>query len=123
MGVRFPLRRRRVRCLATSSIASRPTRSRSELVRVFHVSLLRGSECQCLYAVSADVEVSCYAYEGIDAVKSALKAGLQQSTEEMPLDIRLIAPPQYVITTTTLDRTEGIAKLNTAIQVSQRAAL
>ena len=64
-----------------------------------------------------DVEVSCYAYEGIDAVKSALKSGLQQSTEEMPLEIRLIAPPQYVITTTTLDRTEGIARLNTAIQV------
>ena len=31
--------------------------------------------------------------------------------------INLIAPPQYVMTTTTLDRTEGIAKLNTAIQV------
>ena len=85
--------------------------------------MLAFSKCQCLCAVSADVEVSCYAYEGIDAVKSALKAGLQQSTEEMPLEIRLIAPPQYVITTTTLDRTEGIAKLNTAIQVSQRAAL
>jgi translation initiation factor 2 subunit 1 len=67
--------------------------------------------------IRADVEVSCYAYEGIDAVKSALKSGLQQSTEEMPLEIRLIAPPQYVITTTTLDRTEGIARLNTAIQV------
>ena len=66
---------------------------------------------------SSDVEVSCYAYEGIDAVKEALRAGLQQSTEEMPLEIRLIAPPQYVITTTTLDRTEGIAKLNTTIQV------
>ena len=62
------------------------------------------------------MEVSCYAYEGIDAVKEALKAGLQQSTEEMPLEIRLIAPPQYVITTTTLDRTEGVAKLNTTIQ-------
>ena len=64
------------------------------------------------------MEVSCYAYEGIDAVKHALKIGLRQSTEEMPLEIRLIAPPQYVITTTTLDRTEGIAKLNTTIQAS-----
>lgn len=63
------------------------------------------------------MEVSCYGYEGIDAVKAALKAGLEQSTEEMPLEIRLIAPPQYVITTTTLERTEGIARLNTAIQV------
>ncbi len=64
-----------------------------------------------------DVEVSCYAYEGIDAVKSALKAGLTQSTEAFPIKINLIAPPQYVITVTTLERTEGIAKLNTAIQI------
>ena len=69
--------------------------------------------CVCVSAV----EVSCYAFEGGAAVKAALKAGLRQSTEEMPVDIRLIAPPQYVITTTTLDRTEGLAKLNTAIQV------
>ena len=61
--------------------------------------------------------MSCYGYEGIDAVKASLKAGLAQSTEEMPIKINLIAPPQYVMTTTTLDRTEGIAKLNTAIQV------
>lgn len=67
--------------------------------------------------IRADVEVSCYSYEGIDAVKAALRAGLAQSTEQLPLKINLIAPPQYVITTTTLDRTEGIAKLNTAIQV------
>lgn len=33
------------------------------------------------------------------------------------LQINLIAPPQYVVTTTTLDRTEGIAKLKTALQV------
>ena len=65
----------------------------------------------------SDIEVSCYGYEGIDAVKASLKAGLAQSTEEMPIKINLIAPPQYVMTTTTLDRTEGIAKLNTAIQV------
>ena len=70
-----------------------------------------------IFPPSSDIEVSCYGYEGIDAVKSSLKAGLAQSTEEMPIKINLIAPPQYVMTTTTLDRTEGIAKLNTAIQV------
>ncbi len=72
----------------------------------------------CMYVKTyTDVEVSCYAYEGIDAVKSALKAGLTQSTEAFPIKINLIAPPQYVITVTTLERTEGIAKLNTAIQI------
>ena len=64
-----------------------------------------------------DIEVACYGYEGIDAVKAALKTGIKQSTEDMPIKINLIAPPQYVMTTTTLDRTEGVAKLNTAIQV------
>lgn len=67
--------------------------------------------------IRSDIEVSCYGYEGIDAVKTALTAGLHQSTEEMPIRINLIAPPQYVMTTTTLDRTEGVARLNTAIQV------
>ena len=35
-----------------------------------------------------EVEVSCYGYEGIDAVKGALTAGLQKSTEEMPIRVR-----------------------------------
>ena len=34
-----------------------------------------------------EVEVSCYGYEGIDAVKGALTAGLQKSTEEMPIRV------------------------------------
>ena len=50
-------------------------------------------------------------------MKAALRAGLDQSTEAHPIKINLIAPPQYVMTTSTLDRTEGIAQLNTAIQV------
>lgn len=37
--------------------------------------------------IRADIEVSCYSYEGIDAVKSALKAGLAQSTEELPIKV------------------------------------
>ena len=34
-----------------------------------------------------DLEVACYAYEGVDAVKAALKAGLALSTEEMPIKV------------------------------------
>ncbi len=34
-----------------------------------------------------DIEVSCYAYEGIDAVKTALKAGLAKSTEDEPIKV------------------------------------
>jgi translation initiation factor 2 subunit 1 len=67
--------------------------------------------------IRSDIEVSCYGYEGIDAVKNALKDGLARSTDEMPIKINLIAPPQYVVTTTTLDRAEGIAQLNSVLQV------
>jgi len=45
--------------------------------------------------IRADIEVACYGYEGIDAVKTALKAGLACSTDELPIKINLIAPPLY----------------------------
>lgn len=45
--------------------------------------------------IRSDIEVACYGYEGIDAVKTALKAGLALSTEELPIKINLIAPPLY----------------------------
>lgn len=34
-----------------------------------------------------DIEVSCYGYDGIDAVKDALMSGLGLSTEEMPIKV------------------------------------
>lgn len=65
--------------------------------------------------IRSDIEVACYAYEGIDAVKAALKQGISMSTEDMPIKINLIAPPLFVVTTQTLERTEGLAKLTAAI--------
>jgi len=37
--------------------------------------------------VRSDIEVSCYGYEGIDAVKEALMQGLKLSTEELPIKV------------------------------------
>jgi translation initiation factor 2 alpha subunit (eIF-2alpha) len=37
-----------------------------------------------------DVEVACYGYDGVDAVKAALREGLSASTEEMPVKVNLI---------------------------------
>ncbi|XP_043277554.1 eukaryotic translation initiation factor 2 subunit 1 [Venturia canescens] len=69
--------------------------------------------------IRADVEVACYGYEGIDAVKTALKAGLALSTEEIPIKINLIAPPLYVMTTSTPEKADGLKALNNAIEVVQ----
>lgn len=67
--------------------------------------------------IRADVEVACYGYEGIDAVKTALKAGLAIATEELPIKINLIAPPLYVMTTSTPEKQDGLKILNEAIEV------
>jgi len=64
--------------------------------------------------IRADIEVSCYTYEGIDAVKNALRAGIACSTDEVPIKINLIAPPLYVMTTSTAEKTDGLKILEEA---------
>jgi translation initiation factor 2 subunit 1 len=61
--------------------------------------------------------VSCYTSEGIDAIKEALLAGENAGTAEAPVKIKLIAPPLFVVTCTTLDKDFGIALLKRAIEV------
>jgi len=66
--------------------------------------------------IRADIECACYEYEGIDAVKAALKSGLELSTEELPIKINLIAPPLYVMTTSTPEKADGLKALENAIE-------
>lgn len=50
-----------------------------------------------------DIEVSCYGYEGIDAVKLALKVGESYGTEEIPLKVKFfiaspcLNPPSFIL--------------------------
>jgi len=71
--------------------------------------------------VRADVEVLCYAYEGIDAVKNALRAGLALATEEVPLKINLIAPPIYVISVTLFNEEKGVEAVRAAMDAIKTA--
>jgi translation initiation factor 2 subunit 1 len=64
--------------------------------------------------IRADVEVMCFAYEGIDAIKEALLAAEALSTAEIPVKIKLVAPPLYVIMTQALNKEAGIALLQSA---------
>lgn len=66
--------------------------------------------------IRSDIEVACYEYEGIDAVKDALRQGLSISTPDIPIRINLIAPPVYVMTTQTPERTAGLEALQGAIE-------
>jgi len=64
--------------------------------------------------IRADVEVTCFAYDGIDAIKDALKAAEALGTEEIPVKIKLVAPPLYVIMTQALNKEAGIELLQKA---------
>jgi len=70
--------------------------------------------------IRADIEVSCYGYEGIDAVKEALRAGLALSTDPMPIKINLIAPPLYVMTTNTPEKQDGLKLLEAACEAIRK---
>lgn len=71
----------------------------------------------------ADVEVTCFGYEGIDAIKQALRAAEELGTEEMKIHINLIAPPLYVMSTTSLNERAGIELLESACEVVRKVII
>lgn len=66
--------------------------------------------------IRADVEVTCFGYDGIDAVKEALRAGEAVSTDDSRVQIKLVAAPLFVVITNALDKTHGIETLDAAIR-------
>jgi len=65
--------------------------------------------------IRGDIEVKCYTYAGIEGVQRALEAGEAMATSVVPIKIALVAPPAYVITSTTTDEELGVRTLNEAI--------
>jgi translation initiation factor 2 subunit 1 len=75
--------------------------------------------------------VTCFGYEGIDAVKTALRTAEAKNTPDNQVKVRLVSPPLYgrswpqirrasqltcvVLTSQCLDKTVGIACLEQAI--------
>jgi translation initiation factor 2 subunit 1 len=66
--------------------------------------------------IRADIEVSCFKYDGIEYIKEALSAGEAMSTEAAPVIIKLVAPPLFVMFTTSIEKNVGIQVLNQAIE-------
>lgn len=67
----------------------------------------------------ADIEVSCFNFEGVDAVKAALLAGSECEVDCKP-KIQLVASPLYVLTCSSLDRKKGIESLSKAVAVIEK---
>ncbi|CCH45153.1 Eukaryotic translation initiation factor 2 subunit alpha [Wickerhamomyces ciferrii] len=67
--------------------------------------------------IRSDIEVSCFSYEGIDAIKNALRAAEDLSTEHLQVKVKLVAAPLYVVTTQALEKQQGIDILTKALEV------
>lgn len=67
--------------------------------------------------IRSDIELTCFTYPGILAIKRALMKAASLSTEAIPLDIRLIAPPLYVLLSNATDKNAAIERMEYAIQV------
>ena len=65
--------------------------------------------------IRADVEVTCFKYEGVDAVKAALREAYKFGTKDLPFEVNLIAPPLYVIKSLAVDKEKGIQLCKDAI--------
>ena len=70
--------------------------------------------------VRADVEVTCFGYDGIDAVKTALRCAEAKNTPDTQVKVKLVSPPLYVLTSQTLDKGNGITVLEEAIKEIER---
>ncbi|PGH09459.1 translation initiation factor 2 subunit 1 [Blastomyces parvus] len=66
--------------------------------------------------VRADVEVTCFGYDGIDAVKDALRTAESNNTQDAQVKVKLVSPPLYVLTSHCLDKSHGISVLEEAIK-------
>ena len=72
--------------------------------------------------IRADFEITCFAYEGIEAIKDALREGERVAQAERGIDVkyRLTAPPLYRCETTTLDKKAGIEAINLALEATAK---
>jgi translation initiation factor 2 subunit 1 len=58
--------------------------------------------------IRADFSVTCFEYEGIDAIKAALVAGMSLGRSAVETKIRLIAAPLYVMIITVNEKNQGL---------------
>ena len=66
--------------------------------------------------IRSDIEVTCFSYDGIDAIKRALLEGEKMSTEQCPIKVKLVAPPLYVVVANTLDKEIGLATVRSGVE-------
>ena len=71
--------------------------------------------------IRADVELTCFAYDGVLHIKEAMRAAEAVSTEECKVKISLVASPLYVVSAQTLDKDFGVKLVDQAVEACAAA--
>jgi len=71
--------------------------------------------------IRADFKLTCFTYEGINAIRYALTEGEKLSTQEIPLKLKIIGAPVYEISSVTTKQTEGLLLVNKALKAVENA--
>ena len=71
--------------------------------------------------IRADVELTCFEYDGVLHIKEAMRAAEAVSTEECKVKISLVASPLYVVSAQTLDKDFGVKLVDQAVEACAAA--
>lgn len=72
--------------------------------------------------IRAEVEITCFEYDGIEHIKTALKAAETVSGTKCDVKVSLVASPLYVFTTQTADKDLGMLAVSQAISAASVSA-
>jgi translation initiation factor 2 subunit 1 len=85
---------------------------RKELVNIIKIKMVPQP-----VKIRADFKLTCFKFEGIDAIKAALLEGEKLSTTDIPIKFRVIGSPLYECTTTTINKAEGLKLIGNALKI------
>jgi translation initiation factor 2 subunit 1 len=84
---------------------------KEELIKILKVRLVPQP-----VKIRSDFKLTCYTFEGIDAIKASLLNGEKKGTEAIPIKFRVIGSPLYECSISTINKKEGIEVMNAALQ-------
>lgn len=87
----------------------------SDEIKKEFISILKQNMVQQSVKIRADFKLTCYTFEGIDAIKEALLKGEKKGTDKIPIKFRVIGAPLYECTVVTTDKKEGIKVMSDAL--------
>lgn len=84
---------------------------KEELIKILKVRLVPQP-----VKIRSDFKLTCYTFEGIEAIKESLLSGEKKGTEKIPIKFRVIGSPLYECSISTINKKEGIEVMNAALQ-------